>query len=906
MELKRLFCLFFFLQKTEQGGGRLPEVLYTLVETNRRNVPRFQTEGVDYRLRVANLNVTGLSDVLKALNTLFANILAGVTAGMAPRDQVRFVMHSPQLSFPISLPFMPLEELTPRRILFEVERVLQSHENFVLRDDIHLNLVRVKVPVGGAWKRSRGGVKLERRLRDKQCILRVKNKDELCLALAIVVGVARLKGDPCFKVLKEGRKEQRTRAMALHDRAGVPWRACGLEDVATFQRWLSPEVQLVVVSSDHFDSVVYKGPEARFTLFLLFHDAHFDVITSMPAFCGKVYYCVKCEKGYNTEDYRHHKCGLKCLACHTMGCADLNRKDGWLQCADCLRMMRGSACLTNHKLVSAKGGRSVCSEFRMCDKCQKIAKVQGDRPHRCGQVRCVTCDKYKPENHLCFMTKPKQKKKESKEKNFLFFYFECIQETGRHVPNLVVVQNAAGREWVFSGPNTCNEFCDWLFGGANNGTVCVAHNFKGYDSYFILKYLYDNRVLPKLIMNGAKVMELKVTECDIRMIDSLNFLPMPLAQFPKTFGLTELAKGYFPHFFNTKNNQTYVGPLPDVEYFDPDGMKPKARVAFLAWHAEKRSKEVVFDFRQELIKYCRSDVDILRRCCLSFSDTVKGLCGLNPFEHCITIASLCNLIYRSMFLQEDTIGIIPQLGYRKTAQQSAVAYRWLAYMGWREGVYIQHGQNVGEKRLGPYLLDGWCEVTATAYEFNGCFFHGCPACFPGETMNPVSGVSMHELYMRTCTKRDYLAEQGCHVVTMWECEFSKLLERCPEAAAYVTGLEDIVDPLNPRDAFTGGRTNASRLLVKTAGTGVRVKYIDFTSLYPDIKQKRCVSGGASDHFVRQPRRGGRASILWTREVRRGAASSVVASRVALPVQSKADVCFVSHVRGDGAADAVLP
>ena len=125
-----------------------------------------------------------------------------------------------------------------------------------------------------------------------------------------------------------------------------------------------------------------------------------------------------------------------------------------------------------------------------------------------------------------------------------------------------------------------------------------------------------------------------------------------------------------------------------------------------------------------------------------------------------------------------------------------------------------------------------------------------------------------------------------------------------EVAAYVTRLEDIVDPLNPRDAFTGGRTNASRLLVKTAGTGARIKYIDFTSQYPD-KQKRCVSGGASDPFVRQPRRGGRASVLWTRQVRRGAASIVVASRVALPVQSKADVCAVSHVRGDGTAHVVL-
>ena len=55
----------------------------------------------------------------------------------------------------------------------------------------------------------------------------------------------------------------------------------------------------------------------------------------------------------------------------------------------------------------------------------------------------------------------------------------------------------------------------------------------------------------------------------------VNFLPMPLSTFSKTFGLTELAKGYFPHFFSTEANQHYVDPLPDTKYYDPDGMKPE-------------------------------------------------------------------------------------------------------------------------------------------------------------------------------------------------------------------------------------------------------------------------------------------------------------------------------------------
>ena len=41
---------------------------------------------------------------------------------------------------------------------------------------------------------------------------------------------------------------------------------------------------------------------------------------------------------------------------------------------------------------------------------------------------------------------------------------------------------------------------------------------------------------------------------------------MKLVNFPKTFGIEELAKGYFPHLFNKKENENYVGPIPPTPY----------------------------------------------------------------------------------------------------------------------------------------------------------------------------------------------------------------------------------------------------------------------------------------------------------------------------------------------------
>jgi hypothetical protein len=214
----------------------------------------------------------------------------------------------------------------------------------------------------------------------------------------------------------------------------------------------------------------------------------------------------------------------------------------------------------------------------------------------------------------------------------LFFYFECRQENGEHEPNLCIIHNEAGDEWVFEGDTTQKDFCEWLFSKEYENCIVMAHNFQGYDSYFILQYLRQNGVKYDVIMRGAKVITLSVPMFKIKFIDSLSFIPMKLANFPKTFGLTELAKGYFPHLFNKKENEHYIGPLPPSPYYHPDGMSPDEREKFLKWHQELKGNNYVFDFQQEILNYCRSDVDILRRCCLEFRELFRDVTAIDPFE----------------------------------------------------------------------------------------------------------------------------------------------------------------------------------------------------------------------------------------------------------------------------------
>ena len=178
--------------------------------------------------------------------------------------------------------------------------------------------------------------------------------------------------------------------------------------------------------------------------------------------------------------------------------------------------------------------------------------------------------------------------------------------------------------------------------------MVMAHNFQGYDSYFVLQYLREHGVKYDVIMRGAKVLSLTVDMFNIRFVDSLNFIPMRLANFPKTFGIEELGKGYFPYLFNRKEHENYVGPIPPSAYYNPNGMSPKDKETFMAWHASKKESNYVFNF-QEIVAYCRSDVDILRRCCLEFRELFHNVIDINPFTT-LTIASACHLVYRTNYL----------------------------------------------------------------------------------------------------------------------------------------------------------------------------------------------------------------------------------------------------------------
>ena len=735
-------------RKAENQNEEQEQDYYQIKPLREHHSQKFNMTAKNYGVHFNNvLDDVDLLESRERTYRIFDHLIEDVTKDMNSYDQVRFVLSSKQLQSPISIPFCSLEKLTIEKVLSHVEKVIQSNEEFRLNDTVNIDLIRVEMPQGSGRRSKRTTLNIRDHLKKKGSVITIiNNKDDLCLARALVVSIARIEQDPRYvQITRPNSTVQRERAFDLHEAANVPLGPCGLKEVELFQQHLV-NYQIIVVSGDQNNTIIYPSeppanPNPEKSIYLYYQANHFDVITSLPGFLNSHYFCHICYKPYDvTTD---HLCKGMCRSCRGFGCVI---QDGGITCKECKRLFKNQVCYDRHKQEPINGGgRTVCEKVRKCPKCKQSMDVRKMRSHQCvDNKKCPTCKiERNPQdtNHRCYMQQL-EPKEESSYDQLLFFDFECTQEHGIHEVNLCVVYDEEGETAVFRGKNTVKDFCTWLLTPQHHECIVIAHNFQGYDSYPIIKHFHANAIECVPIYNGTKCITLETKtekphqmKIKIKFIDSLNFIPMALAKFPKTFAQPELCKGYFPHFFNKDENQDYVGPIPCQDDYGVNYMKPEAREKFMTWHQEQVDNNYVFDFRHEILKYCRSDVDILAQCCRLYREMLKEATsmdanadtGIDPFDTATTIAAYCMQVYRTNFLQKNTIALLPQRQQLKR-KQSHEALQWLSYTAEKEEIHIQHARNGGEKHVGNYYLDGYCEETHTAYDYQGCYWHGKDFC----------------------------------------------------------------------------------------------------------------------------------------------------------------------------------
>ena len=166
-----------------------------------------------------------------------------------------------------------------------------------------------------------------------------------------------------------------------------------------------------------------------------------------------------------------------------------------------------------------------------------------------------------------------------------------------------------------------------------------------------------------------------------------------------------------------------------------------------------------------------------------------------------------------------------------------------------------------------YNVDGYHADSNTVYEYQGCIFYGCKRCFPlsrQKKRHCHPDRTIEEVYEATCLKTAILRDAGYTVIEKWGCDFAQQKKTDPELQTFLESFE-LVPPLEPRDAFFGGRTGATTLYAKAA-EGEEISYVDFTSLYPPHQQIWNLSCAISRNLP-QPCRSKYLPLFWYRSGR---------------------------------------
>lgn len=450
---------------------------WSLYSGDKRYVRKFNTYLYSFKVRctdkpsTATVTVENLLKILEAKLNDVKNEVSYVEG-----DKIRVVAQNPGFNSSISTKLSTHANF--RKLLDHIEDIVSSSE------DVHLDLTTFDIQI---FKKLRGGgrckiINLNENRFTKRSITQIKNTDSLCGARAIIVALSyhtnSLLGTELSKSKKKdlikGRKLQTTLAKKLCDLLGGSYEeGFTLDDFKRAENLL--DVQIKIICAESFNTIIYEGPDKSIKLYLYKNKSHFDVINNLKGFYAAHFYCERCDTPYQNKNGHRCKKAPLCTVCKKAK-HDICTRDKIL-CNKCNRFCYNQECLPNHT--------SNCEVIYKCPNCNKLC--DRNKYHICGTSLCRNCNKFvTTANHQCYMVRKNAKggictvpcicnecsdvinqgcrrdrkvpficnepclcngksdvhiKRCSYNEKYIWFDYEAMQDTGVHIPNLIVAHD---------------------------------------------------------------------------------------------------------------------------------------------------------------------------------------------------------------------------------------------------------------------------------------------------------------------------------------------------------------------------------------------------------------------------------------------------------------------------------
>ena len=102
-------------------------------------------------------------------------------------------------------------------------------------------------------------------------------------------------------------------------------------------------------------------------------------------------------------------------------------------------------------------------------------------------------------------------------------------------------------------------------------------------------------------------------------------------------------------------------------------------------------------------------------------------------------------------------------------------FYWMDWLNLTKSCQILHLKNQGkEKRVGPYLVDGYDCSTNTVYQFQGCYFHGHSCHLTKHIHKEKEKKLFKKRKERTSQIKSYIKQKGHKFCEIYECKFDQM------------------------------------------------------------------------------------------------------------------------------------
>lgn len=497
---------------------------------------------------------------------------------------------------------------------------------------------------------------------------------------------------------------------------------------------------------------------------------------------------------------------------------------------------------------------------------------------------CHTVVQYSSDlfHHNCkILSKTKEQLSKRYDNNRLFVYdLEAAQEpvpyttnTYYHVCNCVCMKGMYDdSDFVFQFANEM-EFIEFLCTDERmRDSVLLAHNGGSYDGHFMV------RILERLNIGHSftpspnsmhKYLSIHIEEPNITFLDFIYFMPGSLKNIAISMGL-EVQKGDFPHKFNTKANENYVGPVPiinhpkdywclqtkktvadkkEVEDFVKEleekfcDCHPSTTLPCLVLKKCYHCNKPLWEMKKELFYYCCLDVKVLALACRKYRDELLELdkdnseedtdwnaCAIDPYFY-MTVPQLALQIELGGFEVPRFYNALNR--YRRGQRIEAIS--WLEGIMKEEGSVIYHRNNwireYYDLEIEKYA-DGYNPITRQIYVCLDCNWYPCEKCCQVEIHHA------HHLDHPNYPGWNYAEtfELTLAIENLWLSRNAIVIHSCQIPLHQETPYtQECMKGSRMEEYFKGGRTEVFKPYVnQTLLPNKEIYYHDVCSLYPYV------------------------------------------------------------------------